>query len=147
MKSSPKPARMAPAERVLPLAISQRGGNPQAKTKDRDQPWRRSRTESRADDDPDRLREGDQSGADETDDGQRRRGRGLNGYREERTRYNCTQSPANECLQRTSQRVARKTFETFSKMVDSEQKQSQSTDKRNSGGGGHRRPGDALDIR
>src|SRR5215472_2459353 len=51
-----------------------KGGNPQAKAEYRHQPWRRGCAESGANDDPHRLREGDQSGADEADDGQRRRG-------------------------------------------------------------------------
>ena len=56
------------------------------------------RAQSRADDDPDRLREVDQSGADEAHDGERRRGRGLTRYREQHTGYNSAQSAGNERL-------------------------------------------------
>ena len=77
------------------LAISQRSAPtprmgraaaeiPEAQTEDRHQPDRRGRSERRADDDPDRLREGDQSRADEADDGEDGRGGGLNHRREER---------------------------------------------------------------
>ncbi len=95
-----------------------------AKTEDRHQPWRRGRAESRADDDPDRLREGDQSGADEADDGERRRGRGLNRHREERTGYNRAQSAGDERLQRTAQRVARERSSALREVMDPEQEQS-----------------------
>jgi hypothetical protein len=47
---------------------------PQAKPEYRYQPWCRGRAKSRANNYPNGLREGDQSGADEANDGQRRRG-------------------------------------------------------------------------
>src|SRR5215469_5331076 len=47
---------------------------PQAKPEYRYQPWCRGRAESRANDYSNGLREGDQSGADEANDGKRRRG-------------------------------------------------------------------------
>src|SRR5277367_4085702 len=147
-KSSPKPARIAPKDRVRPLAISQRkapmpsSGMAKAetltrKTKDRDQPWRRGRAESRAYDDPDRLREGDQSRADETNHGERRCGRGLDRHGEQRTGHNRTQAATDKRLQRAAQRVTREALQTLRKVVDPEQKQAKPTYQRDSGGRVH----------
>jgi hypothetical protein len=51
----------------------------------------------------------------------------LNHCRKDRTGGNRAEPTGNEALERTAQRVARKTFQTFSKVVDSEQEQAQST--------------------
>ena len=138
MKISPKPARIAPTDRVLPFAITQRkaptprmglasGCDADAKTEQRHHPRRRGRSERRTHDDPDRLREGDESGADEADDGEGCGGRGLNRHREERAECHRAESAGNESLERAAQRVAGKAFQTFGEVVDSEQEQAEST--------------------
>jgi hypothetical protein len=62
----------------------------------------------------------------------------LNRDREDRTRHDRAQSAGNERLQRTAQRIAGKTLETFGEVVDPEQEQAQSTHERHGGEGVHR---------
>ena len=147
VKISPKPARSAPSDRVLPRAISQRsadaehgqggGRNPEAQTEDGHQPDRRGRSERRTDNHPDRLREGDQSRVDEADDGEDGRGGGLNHCCEERPGYNRAKFAGNEPLERAAQGVSREPLQAFGEVVDSEQEQAQSTQKVDGGGGIH----------
>ena len=112
MKISPKPARIAPTDRVLPLqpateARQRRGwAGPRqrsyAKAEDRYQPGRRGRSERRTHDDPDCLRERHQSRTDEADDGEDCGSRGLNHRREERTGCNRAESSRSEPLERAA---------------------------------------------
>jgi hypothetical protein len=91
----------------------------------------------RADDHPDRLREGDESRADEADDGEDGRSGGLDHRREERTGCNRAESTGNEPLERAAERVARQTLHAFGEVVDSEQEQAQATQERDHGGSVH----------
>jgi hypothetical protein len=61
----------------------------------------------------------------------------LNHGREERAGCHRAQPAGNEPLERTAQRVARKSFQTFGEMVDSEQEQTQSTKERYDNGDIH----------
>src|SRR5262249_61393407 len=99
------------------------GGNPEAKTQGRYHPGRRGRSERCANVDRDRLREGDQPRADEADDGEDCRGGGLSCNREEHAGCDGAESAGNESLERAAQRLARKTLETFSEVVDAQKKQ------------------------
>src|SRR5262249_62038380 len=88
-------------------------------------------------DHPARLREVSQSRAEEPEDGGDSRGWGLNPRREESTGGNRAEPASNEPLERAAKRIARKPFQTFGEMVDSEQEQAQSTQERYHGGGIH----------
>ena len=85
----------------------------------------------------DRLREGDQSRADEADDGEDGCGGGLNHRREERTGSDRAEAAGDEPLERAAQRVAREALQAFGEVVDSEQEQAEPTQERYGGGGIH----------
>ena len=146
VKISPKPARIAPDDRSRPFAISQRKAPIPSmgratdetltpKAEQRHHPGRRGRPERGADDDPDRLRQGDQSRADEADDGEACRGRGLDRRREQHAGHDRAETAADQPLQGAAQRVARETLQAFGEVVDPEQEQAQSTHERYGGGG------------
>src|SRR5262249_7641020 len=127
----PERARLAASDQPEEGANAEdgkgRGGNPQTKSQDRYHPGRRRRSERGAHVDRDRLGEGDQPRADEADNGEDCRGGRLRHNREERAGGDGAVAGGNEPLERATQRVARKTLETFGEVVDSEQEQPDST--------------------
>src|SRR4029077_3585622 len=98
----------------------------------------RSRPERRPNDHPDRLDEGDQSRADETDDGKYSCCRRLYHGSEEGTGDDRTEAARHKPLQCAAERVACESLQAFGEVVDSKQEQTESTQERHGGRGIHR---------
>src|SRR5262249_22676882 len=129
--------RDQPQQGADPEQRQSRIGNPDAQAEVRHHPRRRGGSQSRADRDPDRLREGDETGADEADHGEDRRGRGLARHREERAGDDRAEPAGDEPLERAPQRIAREALQTLAEVMDAQPEHAQPAEKGYDGSGIH----------